>query len=144
MSQSQKKSEKRMGVFHYNEGNQFYQEGNFSKAITQYEKALLHNKEFKEAIINLSTAYMKNKHFDKAFKILSEGQKMFPNEALIDYNFACYYSLIKDLGLGMTALKKAVQKGYKEFKQMKGDPDLANLRNSEKYRQWQATYLSKS
>ena len=58
---SQEEREHRMGVFHYNEGNKFYKEGNFAEAIIRYKKAFHHNKGFKQAIINLSTAYMKNK-----------------------------------------------------------------------------------
>ena len=85
---SQEERERRMAIFHYNEGNKFYKEGNYGEAIIRYEKALHHNKGFKETLINLSTAYMKNKVFDKALETLQTGQKKFPQEPLFDYNFA--------------------------------------------------------
>ena len=50
---------------------------------------------FKEALINLSTAYMKINLLDKALQILQAGQSRFPQEALFDYNYACYHSLKK-------------------------------------------------
>ena len=55
---SQEEKEKRMGIFHYNEGNKSFKEGRFEEAIGNYKKALHHNKTLKEAAINLSTAYM--------------------------------------------------------------------------------------
>ena len=133
---SQEEREHRMGVFHYNEGNKFYKEGNFAEAIIRYKKALHHNKGFKQAIINLSTAYMKNKKFDEALETLQAGQKKFPQDPLIDYNLACYYSLTENLEPGLSALQKAVEKGYKQFKQMEADPDLNNLRQSDEYKAW--------
>ena len=133
---SQEERERRMGIFHYNEGNKFFKEGDFPEAIIRYEKALHHHKGFKQAIINLSTAYMKYKRFDKALKMLQAGQKKFPEDPLIDYNLACYYSLTENLGPGLSALQKAVEKGYKQFKQMETDPDLNNLRQSGEYKAW--------
>ena len=95
-SLSQEERERRMGIYHYNEGNKFYKDGNFSEAIIRYQRALNHNKGFQEAIINLSTAYMKNKMFDQALETLQAGQKQFPQAALIDYNLACYFSLTEN------------------------------------------------
>ena len=139
---SQEERERRMGIFHYNEGNKFFKKGDFAEAIIRYEKALHHHKEFKQAIINLSTAYMKYKRFDKALEMLQTGQKQFPEDPLIDYNLACYYSLTENLGPGLSALQKAVKKGYKQFKQMETDPDLNNLRQSGEYKAWKKKSLT--
>ena len=141
---SQEERERRMGIFHYNEGNKFFTEGDFAEAIIRYKKALHHHKGFKQATINLSTAYMKNKEFDEALKTLQEGQKKFPLDPLIDYNFACYYSLTGKLGSGLSALQKAVEKGYKQFRQMQTDPDLNNLRQSGEYKTWGKSILPQS
>ena len=79
---------------------------------------------------------MKYKRFDKALEMLQAGQKKFPEDPLIDDNLACYYSLTENLGPGLSALQKAVEKGYKQFKQMETDPDLNNLRQSGEYKAW--------
>ncbi len=133
---SQEERERRMAIFHYNEGNKFHKEGNYAEAIIRYEKALHHNKEFKETLINLSTAYMKHKVFDKALETLQTGQKKFPQEPLFDYNFACYYSLTENLEPSLSALKQAIGKGFKQFKQIGSDSDLYNLRQSDEYKVW--------
>jgi len=134
----QEERERRMGIFHYNEGNKFFKDKNYNEAIIRYQKAIQHHKGFQEAIINLSSAYMKNKEFDKALETLKAGQKQFPKAALIDFNLACYYSLTQNLESGLSALKTAVDKGYKQFKQIENDPDLQNLRNSALYQEWKA------
>jgi tetratricopeptide (TPR) repeat protein len=139
---SQEQREHRMAIFHYNEGNKFYNEENYSEAIIRYEKALHHNKKFKEVLINLSTAYMKNKVLDKALKTIKAGQNQFPQEALFDYNFACYYSLRKNLAPGLSALKQAVAKGFNQFKQIEKDSDLIYLRQSDEYKTWKEKMLS--
>jgi outer membrane protein assembly factor BamD (BamD/ComL family) len=133
---SQEERERRMAIFHYNEGNKFYKEKNYTGAVTLYTKALHHNKNFKEALINLSTAYMRTMVFEKALKTLQIGQSQFPQEPLFDYNYACYHSLRKDLVSGLLALKHAVKKGFKQFKRIENDPDLINLRQSEEYKKW--------
>ena len=140
---SQEEREHRMAIFHYNEGNKFYNErGIIARPVIRYEKALHHNKKFKEVLINLSTAYMKNKVLDKALKTIQAGQNQFPQEPLFDYNFACYYSLRKNLAPGLSALKQAVEKGFKQFKQIESDSDLIYLRQSDEYKTWKETLSS--
>ena len=128
--------ERRMAIFHYNEGNKFYKEKNYTEAVILYTKALHHDKNFKEALINLSTAYMKKMMFEKALKTLQAGQSQFPQDPLFDYNHACYHSLRKDLVSALLALKQAVKKGFKQFKRVENDPDLINLRQLEEYKKW--------
>ena len=133
---SQEEREHRMAIFHYNEGNKFYNKEDYSEAVIRYEKALHHNKKFKEVLINLSTAYMKNKELGKALKTIQAGQNQFPHEPLFDYNFACYYSLRKNLAPGLSALKQAVEKGFEQFIQIESDSDLIYLRQSDEYKTW--------
>ena len=139
---SQEEKLRRMAIFHYNEGNKFSKEGNYKEAVIRYEKALHHNKIFKEAFINLSTAYMKIQLFDKAIETIQAGQNQFPKEPLFDYNLACYYSLRKEVGQSLSALKKAVGKGFKQFHQIENDSDLGNLRQSNEYKKWKKQELT--
>ena len=54
---------KRMGIFHYNEGNKSFLSGNLEEAVKNYKKALHHDKDFKDVRIILSTAYLKEKQY---------------------------------------------------------------------------------
>ena len=86
---TQEEKEKRMGIFHYNEGNKNFKAGQLEEAIINYKKAFHHNKNFKEATINLSTAYMKNSEFDSALETLEKGMLLDPKNPHIQYNYAC-------------------------------------------------------
>ena len=136
---TQKEKEKRMGIFHYNEGNKNFKAGQFDEAIINYKKAFHHNKNFKEATINLSTAYMKNSDFDAALKTLQKGMMLDPKNPHIHYNYACYYSLMGQPGTSLEKLKEAIEFGFGQFKQIETDPDLENLRQSVEYKTWAQT-----
>ncbi len=131
---SQEEKEKRMGIFHYNEGNKSFKEGRFDEAIDNYKKALHHNKTLKEAAINLSTAYMKNSNFDKALETLKVGIALDPTNPHIHYNYACYYSLTGQPKASMEKLEEAIRLGFTNFKQIETDPDLEKLRRSPEFK----------
>ena len=131
---SQEEKEKRMGIFHYNEGNKSFKEGRFEEAIGNYKKALHHNKTLKEAAINLSTAYMKSLNFDEALETLKVGMALDSTNPHIHYNYACYYSLIGQPKASMEKLQEAVRLGFTNFKQIETDPDLEKLRQSPEFK----------
>ena len=82
---SSPEAQRRMGVFHYNEGNKFLNKGNWEEAVTHYRMALHHNKNFEEAYVNLSTAYLSGKKFNESRKILSTLEEINPsNPSLTD------------------------------------------------------------
>jgi len=133
---SQKDKEKKMGIFHYNEGNKNFKEGQYKEAIINYKKALHHNKSFKEATINLSTAYMKNSNFEEALETLQKGMVLDSKNPHIHYNYACYYSLTGQPVASLKKLKTAIQFGFNNFKQIETDPDLEKLRQSPEFKRW--------
>ena len=133
---SQKDKEKKMGIFHYNEGNKNFKEGQYKEAIINYKKALHHNKSFKEATINLSTAYMKNSNFEEALETLQKGMVLDSKNLHIYYNYACYYSLTGQPETSLKKLKTAIQFGFNNFKQIETDPDLEKLRQSPEFKRW--------
>jgi tetratricopeptide (TPR) repeat protein len=127
---SQKEKEKRMAIFHYNQGNKSFKEERLDEAIGNYKKALHHNKTLKEAVINLSTAYIKKLNFDKALETLNMGIALDSTNPHIHYNYACYYSLKGQPKASMEKLQKAIRLGFTNFKQIETDPDLEKLRQS--------------
>ena len=100
MDHSDPVAQKRMGIFHYNEGNKFLKQNDWKQAIRNYKMALHHNKEFTEAYINLSTAYLKDKQFDASLKTLNTLQKIDEKHPLLHYNLACYYAIKGDTAPG--------------------------------------------
>ena len=126
-------SQKRMGIYHYNEGNNLLKQSNFEEAISNYKMALHHNKDFEESYINISTAYLSTKQLDLALKYLNILKSINPSHPLLHYNLACYYSLLGKTAMGMEALKEAIQNGFNDQKTLKSDPDIENLRQSRQF-----------
>lgn len=129
-------NQKRMGIFHYNEGNKFLYKGNFQKAVINYKMALRHDPDNANFYINLSSAYMKEEKFDKAYETLTELESKSPGHPLLYYNRACYYSLINETDSSRKALEKSAALGFKNFREILTDPDLRNLRKTTGFPEW--------
>ena len=127
---------RRMGIFHYNEGNKMLAAGNLEEAVRNYKMALHHNKDFKQAHVNLSTTYLAAKQWEEARDTLTTLETIDPNNPSLFYNWACYFSLTGKTADSLTALQKAVTVGYENFKQIGKDPDLLNLRKTPEYKDW--------
>ncbi|XWS73364.1 hypothetical protein CRYUN_Cryun02cG0121700 [Craigia yunnanensis] len=62
------------------------------------------------------------------------GSKPEPDEASVaSYNVACCYSKLNQIQAGLSALEDALQAGFEDFKRIRTDPDLANLKTSEEF-----------
>ncbi|PON64155.1 Pilus biogenesis/stability type IV [Parasponia andersonii] len=62
------------------------------------------------------------------------GSKPDPDEASVaNYNVACCYSKLNQTQAGLSALEDALKAGFEDFKRIRTDPDLANLRTSEQF-----------
>ncbi|KAK4482920.1 hypothetical protein RD792_010093 [Penstemon davidsonii] len=62
------------------------------------------------------------------------GSKPEYNEAAVaSYNVACCYSKLDQIQAGLSALKDSLEAGFEDFKRIRTDPDLANLRKSDEF-----------
>jgi len=130
-------TQKRMGIYHYNEGNKFLKKNNWKEAVRNYKMALHHNKNFDEAYINISSAYLIGKQFEASLKTLNTFKKMNSKHPLLHYNLACYYALTGNITLGIESLKQATLNGFKNLQSLKTDPDLENLRPDPRFKELQ-------
>ncbi len=129
-------NQKRMGIFHYNEGNKFLRKGNVQEAVNNYKMALRHDPDNANFYINLSTAYMSGERFDKAHETLMTLEDKAPQHPLLYYNLACYYALINETSSSRKALEKSAALGFKNFNKIQTDPDFENLRKTSGFQKW--------
>lgn len=62
------------------------------------------------------------------------GSKPEYNEASVaSYNVACCYSKLNQIQAGLSALEDALKSGFEDFKRIRTDPDLENVRKSEEF-----------
>ena len=137
-------AQKRMSVYHYNEGNKLLKQNKIEEAIKNYNMALHHNNRFEEAYINLSTAYLNKKNFKLSLKTLNTLESINPNNPLLHYNFSCYYALLGNIPKGIDSLKKAIENGYKNLQSLETDPGLENLRQNPQFNVLRSLLLAKS
>ena len=136
--------QKRMGVYHYNEGNKLLKQNKIEEAIKNYNMALHHNNRFEEAYINLSTAYLNKKNFKLSLKTLNTLESINPNHPLLHYNFSCYYALLGNIPKGIESLNQAIANGFKNHQILETDPDIENLRQNPRFKELQSLLLAKN
>ena len=57
-----------------------------------------------------------------------------PEDPTVHYNLACSYSLLNQITRAATSLGRAIDLGYRDFRWLTEDPDLANLRQHSVYK----------
>ena len=137
-------AQKRMGIYHYNEGNKLLKQNRTEEAIKNYKMALHHNNRFEAAYINLSTAYLNKKNFKLSLKTLSTLESINPNHPLLHYNFSCYYALLGNIPKGIESLKQAIENGFKNHQTLETDPDIENLRQNPRFKELQSLLLAQN
>ncbi|WCJ28797.1 protein containing PDZ domain a K-box domain and a TPR region [Euphorbia peplus] len=78
----------------------------------------------------------KSAKYDEALEKFESvlGSKPDLNESSIaSYNVACCYSKLNQIKAGLSALEDALQSGFEDFKRIRTDPDLENVRTSEEF-----------
>ncbi|MDX1953287.1 MAG: hypothetical protein SFY81_13990 [Verrucomicrobiota bacterium] len=86
-----------------------------------------------DALQILGDDYTKRGKFSHGLRIDEKLAKLRPRDALIQYNLACSYSLTDRLDEALTALGYAIDFGYRDFKWLAEDPDLAKIREHSGY-----------
>lgn len=79
-------------------------------------------------------AYAKKRLYDRAIENYNEAIKLNPEDSSIYYNKACSYSLMNNTTDACKWLNVAIEKGYNDWRHIKSDADLNNIRNSACYK----------
>ena len=93
---------------------------------------------FIEALQVLGDDYTRRGLYVSGLKVDEQLVQMRPEDPLVQYNLACSYSLTGNFNQAAAALEKALDLGYREFKHLAQDPDLADLREHPLYKRIRA------
>ncbi|HOO46978.1 MAG TPA: tetratricopeptide repeat protein, partial [Deltaproteobacteria bacterium] len=77
---------------------------------------------------NMAVQYAHQGEYDKAITSLKKASSLSPEDADIYYNIACMYSRMNMVEESVAWLERAVSKGFNNWKLIKKDPDLDNIR----------------
>jgi tetratricopeptide (TPR) repeat protein len=91
-----------------------------------------------EALKILGDDYTRRGRYPEGLKIDERLSRLRPEDAVVHYNLACSYSLTQQLDLAFEALDAAIDLGYRDFKSMDKDPDLAHVRQHAEYKRIRA------
>ncbi len=94
--------------------------------------------DYVEALQILGDNYTRRGRLVDGLKIDEQLVRLRPGDALAHYNLACSYSLTGKFAPATAALDRALDLGYRDFKWMAKDPDLARLRKHPLYRKIRA------
>ena len=90
--------------------------------------------EFIEALQILGDDYTRRGRFADGLKLDEQLARLRPDDALVHYNLACSYTLTGQFASASTALHRALDLGYRDFKWLAKDPDLATFRKHSLYK----------
>jgi len=93
-----------------------------------------------EALKLLGDDYTRRGKIQEGLKVDERLATLCPHDPLVFYNLACSLSLSEAYDKAFAALDRAVQLGYRDFKWLTKDPDMANLRRHPLFKEFQSKF----
>ena len=114
-------------------GRLHHLQGDLDRAAAYYQKTLRLAPQNAEALNDLATIYFQQKAYDRALELFLKLARRFPAHPETHYNVACSYARLQQVENALDWLRKAIDKGYRNWEKIKTDPDLANIRQAPAY-----------
>lgn len=93
---------------------------------------------FVEALQLLGDDYMVRGQLAEGLKVDEQVARLRPQDPVVQYNLACSYALTQRPEATFDALNRAIDAGYRDFRRLSRDPDLAAFRKHPLYRKLRA------
>ena len=106
--------------------------------IAFYENILKETPDFIEALMAIGDLYTRAGFWQKGLEMDLKLTRLRPDDAVVFYNLACSYALLNQTRPALSALSKAIEFGYNDFKHLREDPDLENLLKDEQVQEFLA------
>ena len=90
--------------------------------------------DYVEALQILGDDYTRRGKYDAGLKVDEQLSQLRPDDPVVQYNLACSYSLTGNFNQAAAALERAIDVGYRDFRWLGQDPDLAELREHPVYK----------
>jgi tetratricopeptide (TPR) repeat protein len=121
-------------VLNFQLGDMYRVRGDLDKAIAHYQKTISFKPDFPEALYHLAKLYISRREYDKAESLYQKMIDLLPDNPGAYYNVACLYANQNKPEESVAWLKKAIEKGFDDWNQIKIDSDLDTIRSSSHYK----------
>ena len=111
-------------------GDIYQSGGDLGKAAENYERVVLIEPLNVHSLNRLASIYSNWGEYEKALDAMRKVIKVQPDIADTYYNIACIYAKQNMTKESISWLNQAIDKGFKNWDQIKKDPDLAYIRNT--------------
>lgn len=102
--------------------------------ISFYEGLTKEGPVYPDALELLGDAYDGRGRFSDSVRVDHQLRELNPTDPLVRYNLACSLSRTGNFELAASELEQALELGYQDMRQLREDPDLADLRSHPAYR----------
>lgn len=104
--------------------------------IDFFERILNRDPYYVEVLMRLGELFADKGWHRRTLQIDQRLAKLRPHDACAIYNLACSYALLHQVDDAMRELRLAVDLGFRDYRQLVVDPDLASLRLTQDFVQF--------
>lgn len=104
--------------------------------IDFYERILNRDPYYVEVLVKLGELFADKGWHRRTLQIDQRLARLRPQDPCAIYNLACSYALLHLVDDAMRELRRAVELGFKDYRQLVVDPDLASLRLTQDFVQF--------
>lgn len=119
----------------YRLGALYQKKGDLDHAVGFYKRALKNNPKFTPALQNLAIVYSQKGDNRAALDVFKQIIELNPDQNDTYYNIACIYAKQHKIDESVVWLKKAIDKGFKDWELLKSDHDMDNMRGTPFYKE---------
>jgi Flp pilus assembly protein TadD len=92
---------------------------------------------YADALRILGDAYTRRGRIQDGLRVDLQLVTLLPGDPVAHYNLACSYALTRKYRAAIVELERAIECGFRDFRKLSRDPDLARLRKNPMFRQIQ-------
>ena len=104
-----------------------------NESLNVYPRYFMQHPDDARAHMLYANSLVRAGKIEEAKKESAKAIELNPNDPLMQYNVACFYSLLNDKKIAVEAIKNAFKAGYADYEWIKRDTDLDNIRHEPEF-----------
>jgi hypothetical protein len=97
-----------------------------------------------QVLVEAGVGALRAGNFEAALRLFRNGQRRYPRWPSFSYNIACCHAVRGDVDAAIDALGRALENGYRSYRNLDTDADLRSLRSNEGFKRLHARWVPRS